>query len=186
MSSVVGIEAKAISLKSLSEKEDLVKVAEALSRVLADTFTLYLKTHNFHWNVKGPMSHTLHLLFEEQYNELWLATDLIAERISTLGFVAPGSYSEFANLTYLQEAKGIRNAKEMINELVSNHEIAARTVRSALSLARRNVDAPTEDLLTQRLMAHEKAAWTLRNLLVEESPDATVSFDFTSSLGGNQ
>ena len=170
MSSVVGIETNAISLNSMNKDDDLVKVAEALSQVLADTFSLYLKTHNFHWNVKGPMSHTLHLLFEEQYNELWLAADLIAERISTLGFIAPGSYSEFAKLTYLQEANGTRSAKEMISELVSDHEISARTIRSALSLARRNVDAPTEDLLTQRLMAHEKAAWTLRNLLVEESP----------------
>lgn len=186
MSSVIGIEAKTISLNTINKDDDLVKVAEALSRVLADTFSLYLKTHNFHWNVKGPMSHTLHLLFEEQYNELWLATDLVAERISTLGFIAPGSYSEFSKLTYLQEAKGTRNATEMISELVSDHEIAARTIRSALSLARRNVDAPTEDLLTQRLMAHEKAVWTLRNLLVEENADATVSFDFTSSPGGNQ
>lgn len=186
MSSMVGIEAKAIALNTMNKDEDLVKVAEALSRVLADTFSLYLKTHNFHWNVKGPMSHTLHLLFEEQYNDLWLAADLIAERISTLGFIAPGSYSEFAKLTYLQEANGTRSAREMISELVRDHEITARTMRSALSLARRNVDAPTEDLLTQRLMAHEKAAWTLRNLLVEESQDTTVSFDFTSSPGGNQ
>lgn len=182
MSSVVGIEGKTISVNSMNANEDLVKVAEALSRALADTFSLYLKTRNFHWNVKGPMSHTLHSLFEEQYDELWLATDLIAERISTLGFVAPGSYSEFSNLTYLHEAKGIRNAKEMISELVSDHEIVARTIRSALSVARRNVDAPTEDLLTQRLSAHEKAAWTLRNLLVEETPDGTVSFDFASDL----
>ena len=183
MSSMVGIEAKAIALNTMNKDEDLVKVAEALSRMLADTFSLYLKTHNFHWNVKGPMSHTLHLLFEEQYNDLWLAADLIAERISTLGFIAPGSYSEFAKLTYLQEANGTRSAREMIGELVRDHEITARTMRSALSLARRNVDAPTEDLLTQRLMAHEKTAWTLRNLLVEESPDTTVSFDFTSSTG---
>jgi starvation-inducible DNA-binding protein len=121
------------------------------------------------------MSRTLHLLFEEQYNNLWLAADLIAERISTLGFIAPGSYSEFAKLTYLQEAKGKRSAREMISELIGDHEFSARTIRSALLLARRNVDAPTEDLLNQRLMAHEKASWTLRNLLVEENSDATVS-----------
>lgn len=175
---MVGIETKAISLNTVNKDEDVVKVAEALSRVLADTFSIYLKTHNFHWNVKGPMSRTLHLMFEEQYNELWLAADLIAERISTLGFIAPGSYSEFAKLTYLQEAHGTRSAKEMVNELVSDHEITARTIRSALSLARRNVDAPTEDLLTQRLMAHETATWTLRNLLVEENEDATVSLNF--------
>jgi len=168
MSSVIGIEAKTMSLNTMDQNGDLVKVAEALSRVLADTFSLYLKTHNFHWNVKGPMSHSLHLLFEEQYNDLWLAADSIAERISTLGFTAPGSYSEFAKLTYLQEANGTRGATEMIGELLRDHEISARTVRSALSLARRTVDAPTEDLLTQRLAVHEKAAWTLRNLLVEE------------------
>ena len=180
MSSMVGIEANTISVNTMDKDEDLVNVTEALSLVLADTFSLYLKTHNFHWNVKGPMSHTLHLLFEEQYNELWLAADLIAERISTLGFIAPGSYSDFTRLTYLQEANGSRSATEMISELVRDHEISARTTRSALSLARRNVDAPTEDLLTQRLMAHEKAAWTLRNLLVEENPDATTS------TGGNK
>jgi starvation-inducible DNA-binding protein len=186
MSSAVGIEAKAISLNTMNINEDEVKVAEALSRVLADTFSLYLKTHNFHWNVKGPMSHTLHLLFEEQYNELWLGSDLIAERISTLGFIAPGSYSEFAKLTYLREVNGTQSAKEMINELVRDHEISARTIRSALSLARRNVDAPTEDLLTQRLAAHEKAAWTLRNLLVEESPDAPVSFSSSEVISEAQ
>ena len=110
MSSVIGIEAKTMSINTMDQNGDLVKVAEALSRVLADTFSLYLKTHNFHWNVKGPMSHSLHLLFEEQYNDLWLAADSIAERISTLGFTAPGSYSEFAKLTYLQEANGTRGA----------------------------------------------------------------------------
>lgn len=172
MSSVVGIEAKAMSLNTMNVNEDEVKVAEALSRVLADTFSLYLKTHKFHWNVKGPMFHTLHLLFEEQYNELWLAADLIAERISTLGFTAPGSYSEFSKLTYLQEAKGKLSAAEMISELLGDHEISARTTRWALSLARTNVDAATEDLLTQRLMAHEKAAWKLRNLLADERPEA--------------
>lgn len=166
MSTVIAREPKAITLNTINEPDDVAKAAEALSRVLADTFSLYLKTHNFHWNVKGPMSHTLHLLFEEQYNELWLAADSIAERISTLGFDAPGSYSDFAKLTYLQEPNGTRTANEMITELVRDHEITARTIKSALSLARRNVDAPSEDLLTQRLTAHEKAAWTLRNLLV--------------------
>lgn len=172
MSTAIGTEAKAMTLNTINEPDEVAKGAEALSRVLADTFSLYLKTHNFHWNVKGPMSHTLHLLFEEQYNELWLAADVIAERISTLGFDAPGSYSNFAKLTYLQEANGTRTANEMITELVRDYEITARTIRSALSLARRNVDAPTEDLLTQRLMAHEKAAWTLRNLLVTQHHDA--------------
>ena len=175
MSSVVGIEHQGFSASSMNGNEGAARVAEALSRVLADTFSLYLKTHNFHWNAKGPMFLTLHDLFEEQYNELWLATDLIAERISTLGFVAPGSYSEFAKLTYLLEAKGKWSATQMIRELLGDHEVCSRTIKSAFSLARKNLDAPTEDLLTQRLMAHEKAAWTLRNLLVEETPDATVS-----------
>jgi starvation-inducible DNA-binding protein len=158
MSSAIGIE-KAITLN-----ED-AQVAEALSRALADTFTLYLKTHNFHWNVIGPMFHTLHLMFEEQYNELWLAGDAIAERIRALGRIAPGSYREFSKLSYLQETEAVPSANEMIAELLRDHETCARTARSALSVARTAVDAPTEDLLTQRLIAHEKAAWMLRSML---------------------
>ena len=158
MSSAIGIE-KAITLN-----ED-AQVAEALSRVLADTFTLYLKTHNFHWNVIGPMFHTLHLMFEVQYNELWLAGDAIAERIRALGCIAPGSYREFSKLSYLQEAETVLSAEEMIAELLRDHETCARTARWALSVARTAVDAPTEDLLTQRVMAHEKAAWMLRSML---------------------
>jgi starvation-inducible DNA-binding protein len=155
------------------EDNDLQRVAGALSNVLADTFSLYLKTHNFHWNVTGPMFHTLHAMFEEQYKELWLAVDAVAERIRSLGFVAPGSYREFSRLTYLQEPNGPTSATEMIAELLRDHETSARTVRSALSVARTAVDAPTEDLLTQRLAAHEKAAWMLRSLLGEEySPAA--------------
>ncbi len=165
MSSAVGIEMKAIRL-TMSVNED-AKVAEALSQVLADTFTLYLKTHSFHWNVIGPMFHTLHLMFEEQYNELWLAGDVIAERIRTLGFTAPGSFREFSKLGYLREAEGVSSADEMIAELLRDHETCARTARWALSVARSSVDAPTEDLLTQRLMAHEKAAWMLRSFLAE-------------------
>lgn len=159
MSSAIGIEKKAIT-----QNED-AQVAEALSRVLADTFILYLKTHNFHWNVVGPMFHTLHLMFEEQYNELWLATDAIAERIRALGRIAPGSYREFSQLSYLQETEAVLSAKEMIAELLRDHETCARTARWALSVARTAVDAPTEDLLTQRVMAHEKAAWMLRSIL---------------------
>ena len=154
------------------DDEDLQRVAGALSHVLADTFSLYLKTHNFHWNVTGPMFHTLHVMFEEQYNELWLAVDAIAERIRALGFVAPGSYREFSRLTYLQEPSGPANATDMIAELLRDHETSARTVRSALSVARTTVDAPTEDLLTQRLAAHEKAAWMLRSHLADEPPSA--------------
>ena len=162
MSSAVGIE-KGITL-TLQVNED-AQVAEALSRVLADTFTLYLKTHNFHWNVTGPMFHTLHLMFEEQYNELWVAGDAIAERIRALGHVAPGSYREFSKLTYIQEADVVPSATEMIAELLRDNETAARTARRALSIARAAVDAPTEDLLTQRVRAHEKAAWMLRSML---------------------
>jgi len=163
MSSAIGIE-KAITLSADSQ------VAEALSWVLADTFTLYLKTHNFHWNVIGPMFHTLHLMFEEQYNELWLAGDAIAERIRALGCVAPGSYREFSKLSSLQETGAVLSANEMIAELLRDHETCARTARWALSIARTAVDAPTEDLLTRRVMAHEKAAWMLRSILAEDTP----------------
>ena len=166
MSTALGIEMKT-ALPMVAD-QDGQRVADALSNVLADTFILYLKTHNFHWNVTGPMFHTLHQMFEEQYNELWLAVDAIAERMRSLGFVAPGSYGEFTKLTYLQEKPIARNAGEMIAELLSDHETAARTARSALAAALTAVDAPTEDLLTQRLAAHEKAAWMLRSLLAEE------------------
>ena len=155
---------KTTPLPMVADK-DVQKVADALSNVLADTFILYLKTHNFHWNVTGPMFGTLHQMFEEQYNELWLAVDAIAERIRSVGFIAPGSYGEFGKLTYLHEAPTARNATEMIAELLRDHETTARTARSALAVARTAVDAPTEDLLTQRLAAHEKAAWMLRSLL---------------------
>lgn len=165
MSSAIGIE------KTITLNED-AQVAEALSRVLADTFTLYLKTHNFHWNVIGPMFHTLHLMFEEQYNELWLAGDAIAERIRALGCIAPGSYREFSQLTYLREPQALLSANEMIAELLRDHETCARTARWALSVARTAVDAPTEDLLTQRVMVHEKAAWMLRSMLAEDRPGA--------------
>ena len=169
MSTAIGIEMKEVSL-TLVVNEETQKVGEALSNVLADTFTLYLKTHNFHWNVVGPMFHTLHVMFEEQYNELWLAGDAIAERIRAIGCNAPGSYREFSKLTYLQEAEAVPSATEMIAQLLSDHETCARTARWALSVARTAVDAPTEDLLTQRLIVHERAAWMLRSLLAEERP----------------
>lgn len=167
MSTALGIEVKTTPLPAIEDK-DAQKVAGALSNVLADTFILYLKTHNFHWNVTGPMFPTLHAMFEEQYNELWLAVDAIAERIRSLGFVAPGSYGEFSKLTYLQESPVATNATEMIAELLRDHETSARTARSALAAARTAVDAPTEDLLTQRLAAHEKTAWMLRSILADE------------------
>jgi starvation-inducible DNA-binding protein len=166
MSTALGIEMK--TALPMAADKDGQRVAGALSNVLADTFILYLKTHNFHWNVTGPMFHTLHQMFEEQYNELWSAVDAIAERMRSLGFIAPGTYGEFTKLTYLQESPAARNSGEMIAELLRDHETAARTARSALVAARTAVDAPTEDLLTQRLAAHEKAAWMLRSLLAEE------------------
>jgi starvation-inducible DNA-binding protein len=166
MSTALGIEMKTTALPIVEDK-DAQRVADALSNVLADTFILYLKTHNFHWNVTGPMFGTLHQIFEEQYNELWLAVDAIAERIRSLGFIAPGSYNEFTKLTYLQESPIATSAPEMIAELLRDHQTTARTARSALAVARTAVDAPTEDLLTQRLAAHEKAAWMLRSLLAE-------------------
>ena len=167
MSTALGIEVKTTALPVIEDK-DAQRVAGALSNVLADTFILYLKTHNFHWNVTGPMFPMLHSMFEEQYNELWLAADAIAERIRALGVIAPGSYGEFTKLTYLQESPVATNATEMIAELLRDHETAARTARSALAVARTAVDAPTEDLLTQRLAVHEKFAWMLRSLLAEE------------------
>lgn len=166
MSTAIRTEVKALP-HSLMMNEETQKLGEALSNVLADTFTLYLKTHNFHWNVVGPMFHTLHQMFEEQYNELWQASDAIAERIRALGGTAPGSYHEFSKLTSLRDADARLTATEMIAELLKDHETAARTTRWALSVARTAVDAPTEDLLTQRLIAHEKAAWMLRSMLAQ-------------------
>jgi len=142
-------------------------IAEELSKLLADSYTLYVKTHGFHWNVTGPMFQTLHLLFEQQYTELALAVDLIAERIRALGVRAPGSYGEFAKLTSLLEAAGARTAEEMLRELVTGNEAVVRTARAIIPIAERACDQATADLLTQRLGAHEKAAWMLRSLLGE-------------------
>jgi starvation-inducible DNA-binding protein len=167
MTSAVGTEKKSMLFDVEGEDKDRREVAEGLSHVLADTYTLYLKTHNFHWNVTGPMFHTLHLMFEEQYRELWASGDEIAERIRALGFTAPGSYKEFSRLTYLQEAEGVPSAAEMLGQLAWDHVMAARTARHALSLARAALDAPTEDLLTRRVQAHERAAWMLRSLLAD-------------------
>jgi starvation-inducible DNA-binding protein len=141
------------------------QITAALSKVQADTYTLYLKTHNYHWNVTGPMFQTLHLMFEQQYNELWTAVDLVAERIRSLGFPAPGTYRQFASLTAIAEDDGIPKAEEMIRRLVTGHETAARTAREAFTLADEANDQPTCDLLTQRMQIHEKTAWMLRSLL---------------------
>jgi starvation-inducible DNA-binding protein len=144
---------------------DRAQIADGLARVLADTYTLYLKTHNFHWNVTGPMFNTLHLMFEAQYTELALAVDLIAERIRSLGFPAPGSYSEYAKLTSIPEAEGVPSAEVMIAQLVEGQEAVVRTARAVFPLADAANDEPTADLLTQRLQIHEKNAWMLRSLL---------------------
>jgi starvation-inducible DNA-binding protein len=141
------------------------EIADGLSRLLADTYSLYIKTHNFHWNVTGPMFNTLHLMFEEEYNELWMAVDLIAERIRSLGVFAPGSYSAFVSLSSVPEASGVPAAMEMVGELVAGHEQVARTARSVFEAAEAASDQVTADLLTQRLQVHEKTAWMLRSLL---------------------
>jgi starvation-inducible DNA-binding protein len=146
-------------------EKDRKAIAAGLSKLAADNFTLYLKTHNFHWNVTGPMFQTLHLMFETQYNELWLASDLIAERIRALGFPAPGSYGEFAKLTVINDSKGIPKATDMIRELVSGNEATVRTARALFPLVDKAGDEATADLLTQRIQIHEKTAWMLRSLL---------------------
>lgn len=141
------------------------KIAEGLSRLLADSYTLYLKTHNYHWNVTGPMFSTLHLMFEEQYTELALAVDLIAERIRALGVRAPGSYREFGKLTSILEVEGEPNAEEMIKDLMEGQETVVRTARSIFEIVEEAHDEPTADLLTQRMQVHEKNAWMLRSLI---------------------
>ena len=145
--------------------EDRKAIADGLSRLLADSYTLYLKTHNFHWNVKGPMFQTLHLLFETQYNELALAVDLVAERIRALGHPAPGTYAEFLKLTTIKETLGVPSAREMIKDLVSGQEAVVRTARSIFPVVEKVSDEPSADLLTQRMQIHEKNAWMLRSLL---------------------
>jgi starvation-inducible DNA-binding protein len=150
----------------ISDK-DRKKIADGLSRLLADTYTLYLKTHNFHWNVTGPMFNTLHLMFEGQYTELALAVDSIAERIRALGVYAPGSYREFAKLSSIPEADGIPAAEEMIRQLVEGQEAVVRTAREIFPLTDSANDEPTADLLTQRMQIHEKTAWMLRSMLAQ-------------------
>ena len=145
--------------------ENREKIAEGLKRVLADTYTLYLKTHSYHWNVTGPQFNTLHTMFMDQYNELWLAIDEIAERIRSLGVVAPGSYSAFAQLTSIDEDSEVPTAEGMLRNLLAGHEVVVRTARSVLPLAGEASDEPTADLLTQRMQASEKTAWMLRSML---------------------
>jgi starvation-inducible DNA-binding protein len=146
-------------------KKDRQAIATGLSHVLADSFTLYLKTHNFHWNVTGPMFQTLHLMFEVQYNELWLALDLIAERIRALGHPVSATPKTLEKLSSIKSEEGVPKATAMIQSLVKGHEAVARTARAALETADKANDQPTVDLLTQRLQVHEKTAWMLRSLL---------------------
>ncbi len=141
------------------------KLAEGLSKLLADSYTLYLMTHNFHWNVTGPMFNTLHAMFMAQYTEQWAALDVIAERIRALGFPAPGTYKEFVKLASIEEVEGTPKAMDMVRHLVAAQEATARTARELFPLTEEANDQPTADLLTQRLDVHEKTAWMLRSLL---------------------
>ena len=145
--------------------QDRTVIAEGLSRLLADSYTLYLKTHNFHWNVTGPMFQTLHTMFEEEYTELATAVDEIAERIRALGHYAPGSYAAFGKLSSIGEAEDVPSATDMIGQLVAGHEAVAATARSVFPAAEEGNDEVTADLLTQRMQVHEKTAWMLRSLL---------------------
>jgi starvation-inducible DNA-binding protein len=141
------------------------EIADGLSRLLADTYTLYLKTHNYHWNVTGPMFQTLHTMFEQQYTELATAVDEVAERIRALGHPAPGSYAAFAKLSSVHEAEGTPSAEDMVRDLVSGNETVAKTARSIFDAADEGKDEATADLLTQRMSVHEKTAWMLRSLV---------------------
>jgi starvation-inducible DNA-binding protein len=147
------------------KKEDREQIAAGLSKLLADSYTLYLKTHNYHWNVTGPMFNTLHLMFEQHYTELATAVDEIAERIRALGVKAPGTYREFAALTSIDEASGDESAEDMIRQLVVGQEAVVRTAREVFPAADAANDEPTADLLTQRMQIHEKNAWMLRSML---------------------
>jgi len=149
-------------------EEHRAAIAQGLSGLLADTYTLYLTTHNFHWNVTGPMFNTLHQMFMTQYTELWAAVDPVAERIRSLGHPAPGSYAQFVQLTSLPDVPSTPpKALEMVRILVQGHEAVARTARSLFPVAEQAGDEPTADLLTQRLTVHEQSAWMLRSLLEE-------------------
>ena len=154
--------------------KDRAKIAESLSKMLADSYILYLKTHNFHWNVTGPMFQTLHILFMTQYTEQWNALDLIAERIRALGHPAPGSYKRYVELSSIKEEEGVPSAHDMISQLVAGQEAVARTARAAFKVADAADDQPTADLLTQRMEVHEKNAWMLRSLLEDGAAAAAA------------
>jgi starvation-inducible DNA-binding protein len=144
------------------------KISQGLSKLLADSFILYLKTHNFHWNVEGPMFNTLHVMFMDQYTELWNALDLIAERLRALGSYAPGSYKKYSQLSSITESEDHVSAKEMIKQLLQGHEAVAKTARAVLPMAEEGSDEATIDLLVQRLQIHEKTAWMLRSMLAKD------------------
>jgi starvation-inducible DNA-binding protein len=158
-------QSKAPSIDIGISENDRAKIAAGLSGLLADSYTLYLMTHNYHWNVTGPMFNTLHLMFMEQYTEQWNALDLIAERIRALGHPAPGTYKEFVKLASIKESEGVPQAMDMVRNLVAAQEATARTARRLFPLVEKADDQPTADLLTQRLEVHEKTAWMLRSLL---------------------
>jgi starvation-inducible DNA-binding protein len=161
----VGKKAKASVVDIGITSGDRERITEALARVLADTYTLYLKTHGYHWNVTGPRFNDLHAMFMTQYTELWTAIDLVAERIRSLGHFAPASYAQFRALASIPEEDGVPSAEEMLEKLLAGHEAVARTCRAAFPAAEGASDQPTMDLLTQRLQVHEKTAWMLRSLL---------------------
>src|SRR5829696_3623626 len=172
MSSKAGTEVFSMPINIGIGEEERRGIAEGLSRLLADTYTLYLQTHNYHWNVTGPMFQTLHLMFEQQYTELALAVDLIAERIRALGFPAPATYAEFARLSSIKEEEGVPGAQLMIRKLVEGQEAVVRTARSVFPVVEGAGDQPTADLLTERMQVHEKTAWMLRSLLADEGAAA--------------
>lgn len=158
-------QSKKLSMDIGISESDRKKIADGLSALLADSYTLYLMTHNFHWNVTGPQFNTLHTMFMTQYTEQWNALDLIAERIRSLGFPAPGTYKEFVKLASIKEVDGVPKATDMIRHLVSAQEATARTARKLFPVVDEANDQPTADLLTQRMDVHEKTAWMLRSLL---------------------
>lgn len=160
-------QSKKLSMDIGISEADRKKIAEGLSALLADSYTLYLMTHNFHWNVTGPQFNSLHTMFMNQYTEQWNALDLIAERIRALGFPAPGTYKEFVKLASIKEVEGVPKANDMIRHLVAAQEATARTARKLFPVVDEANDQPTADVLTQRIDVHEKTAWMLRSLLEE-------------------
>ena len=162
-----GKKSKAMAIDIGIATAERKKIAEGLSALLADSYTLYLMTHNFHWNVTGPQFNSLHLMFMEQYTEQWNALDIIAERIRALGFPAPGTYKEFAKLASIKEVTGVPKANDMVRHLVAAQEATARTARKLFPIVDAANDQPTADVLTQRIDVHEKTAWMLRSLLEE-------------------